>query len=761
MTGSQEPESQDLFTCTTSRLHNLGMFNITRDLKETLRQHFIFQKLEISYAICKPFPFLEGLRDKAFISEKMYMESMEACRNMVPVSKVVYNILTKLEEPFNLSFLEMLFSQINLREYPNLEAIHRSFRNVVASCGGWRRAVFEVPANSIGRNPHQNLLPLPAPQRPPLRCPTQVPRVNQPRAIPQHNNKVLDNALPRVIQEGRTTPGEKQTQSNTWTSPAWVPVAMSTTPRHFYPSLSSPHPVQLTCNDFPSTLSVANLTSHVNDEEDSQRVPSTPPATVQVSSDHPTAQAKYKEEAQEMPQASSAHEPVIRNDSPEPNEPAEPQEAASTPLVRKGKKRKRSMWSVQKKRQQKKRLQRGTTSPGHRIQEKLQMVDQVTQRKDDSTRNSKVVIKTQKAKTECAQMSGPEDPLDDGSRLSLRKSPRKKRTTSPVHRTQEKPQMVDQATQKNNSTRNSRMMTRTQKARTECAQTSGPEEKKKKDVCSSSTISYQKNIPQKEKPKDDAVDFQSPTLPVTCGRETGILHKEKMGKGSSEKCIQNEEGDWFTPREFEIKGRGIKSKHWKRNVRCKGQTLQQLMEWENANECEVCCRGGQLFCCDACPRSFHEDCHIPPIVAKRSPWSCTFCRMKESSGSQQCLRRSEVLTRQMGPEEQLKCEFLLLKAYCHPQSAFFAKTPHNIRDYAEPFKEAMWLDLVKERLTERMYSVEWFVRDIRLIFHNHKTFYKASVLGQIGLDLEANFEKDLKEVLIFHEASENSFQAPP
>lgn len=55
----------------------------------------------------------------------------------------------------------------------------------------------------------------------------------------------------------------------------------------------------------------------------------------------------------------------------------------------------------------------GTTSPGHRIQEKLQMVDQVTQRKDDSTRNSKVVIKTQKAKTECAQMSGPEGKTGD------------------------------------------------------------------------------------------------------------------------------------------------------------------------------------------------------------------------------------------------------------------------------------------------------------------------------------------------------------
>lgn len=55
----------------------------------------------------------------------------------------------------------------------------------------------------------------------------------------------------------------------------------------------------------------------------------------------------------------------------------------------------------------------GTASPGHRIQEKLQMVDQVTQGKDDSTRNSKVVIRTQKARTECAQTSGPEGKTGD------------------------------------------------------------------------------------------------------------------------------------------------------------------------------------------------------------------------------------------------------------------------------------------------------------------------------------------------------------
>lgn len=124
---------------------------------------------------------------------------------------------------------------------------------VVTSCGGWRGTtvtVFEAPSNSRGRSLHQNLPPLPAPQRPLLRCPTPVPRVNQPSAIPQHSNKIPDKppssagpakALPRVIQEGRTTPGETQIQSNTWTSPAWVPVAMSTTPRsHHTPSIHPP-----------------------------------------------------------------------------------------------------------------------------------------------------------------------------------------------------------------------------------------------------------------------------------------------------------------------------------------------------------------------------------------------------------------------------------------------------------------------------------------------------------------------------------------
>uniref|UniRef100_A0ABI7Y4Z8 HSR domain-containing protein n=1 Tax=Felis catus TaxID=9685 RepID=A0ABI7Y4Z8_FELCA len=92
-------------------------------------RHFIYQKLEIAYAIHKPFPFLEGLRDNSFITETMYRESMEAYRNQVPVPRLVYNILSHLEKMFNLSFLQMLFSRINLREYPDLTRILKSFRS--------------------------------------------------------------------------------------------------------------------------------------------------------------------------------------------------------------------------------------------------------------------------------------------------------------------------------------------------------------------------------------------------------------------------------------------------------------------------------------------------------------------------------------------------------------------------------------------------------------------------------------------------------
>ncbi|XP_034862810.1 nuclear body protein SP140-like protein [Mirounga leonina] len=110
------------------------MFSTVQNKKishETLLNHFKQNKVEIANAITKPFPFLESLRDHSFITEKIYKDSEEAHRNLVPVEKVVYNILCYLEKTFDRSLLQVLFSRVHLKEYPDLIHVHRIFENVI------------------------------------------------------------------------------------------------------------------------------------------------------------------------------------------------------------------------------------------------------------------------------------------------------------------------------------------------------------------------------------------------------------------------------------------------------------------------------------------------------------------------------------------------------------------------------------------------------------------------------------------------------
>ncbi|XP_019490041.1 PREDICTED: nuclear body protein SP140-like protein [Hipposideros armiger] len=95
---------------------------------EAALEHFRKCKVDISDAIQRPFPFFELLRDRGFITNETYEESR---RKRNSVQEVVYDVLTELEEKFDLSLLRELFSKVMMKNYPNLKCIYKSFRDVI------------------------------------------------------------------------------------------------------------------------------------------------------------------------------------------------------------------------------------------------------------------------------------------------------------------------------------------------------------------------------------------------------------------------------------------------------------------------------------------------------------------------------------------------------------------------------------------------------------------------------------------------------
>uniref|UniRef100_A0A672QMI3 RING-type E3 ubiquitin transferase n=1 Tax=Sinocyclocheilus grahami TaxID=75366 RepID=A0A672QMI3_SINGR len=180
---------------------------------------------------------------------------------------------------------------------------------------------------------------------------------------------------------------------------------------------------------------------------------------------------------------------------------------------------------------------------------------------------------------------------------------------------------------------------------------------------------------------------------------------------------------------------------------------------EDPNEdwCAVCQNGGELLCCDRCPKVFHLSCHVPTLNASPSgKWYCTFCRDLTSpemqynisgSGESNNVKQdpdSEAFT----PVDRRKCERLLLRLYCNELSTDFQEpvTPSSMPEYSEIIKTPMDLSVIRSKLAVRNYkSTEDFVEDVRLIFKNCATFHKEDTeMASVGANLESYFEEQLK-----------------
>nr|XP_024646081.1 nuclear body protein SP140 isoform X7 [Macaca nemestrina] len=797
---------------------------------EPIFRFFREHKVEIASAITRPFPFLMGLRDRSFISEQMYEHFQEAFRNLVPVTRVMYCVLSELEKTFGWSHLEALFSRINLMAYPDLNEIYRSFQNVCY-------------------------------EHPPLQMNNANELEDRPRLLPygKQENSNADHEMGDVA-----VPQE----------------ALSSSPR-CEPGFSSESCEQLAlpnadggdAEDAPSLLPGGGVSCELaiqTDEGESDEMPTLLPYDTEVlesnrmtdaARTYSTAPGKKEGDEEETfdlktPQITNEGEPEKGPCLPDEGEEGsgdcsqmcdgeEPQEASSslarcgsenldlkTPqITNEGEPEKglcllpdegeegsddcSQMCDGEEPQEASSSLARCGSVSGeledHPMNEEGEseelasslLHDDVSGAEQSAYENEKCscvmcfseeVPGGPEVKMESDQACGTMDTVDIGNNSTLGKPKRKKRKKRGHCWTRVRRRMQKNVQQHENSKGNGQVVSNEKKANVNLKGLSkirGRKRSKPRTHFTQSDRAPQKRVRSRasRKHKDETVDFKAPLLPVTCGGVKGILHKEKLKQGILVKCIQSEDGNWFTPREFEIKGGHARSKNWKLSVRCGGWPLRWLIEngflpnppriysrkkkrilkshnntsvdpcMRNLDECEVCRDGGELFCCDTCSRVFHEDCHIAPVETERTPWSCIFCRMKESSGSQQCCQESEVLERQMCPQEQLKCEFLLLKVYCCSESSFFAKIPYYyyIREACQGLKEPMWLDKIKKRLNEHSYpQVEGFVRDMRLIFQNHRASYKYKDFGQMGLRLEAEFEKNFKEVFAIQETNGNN-----
>nr|XP_031538023.1 autoimmune regulator [Vicugna pacos] len=172
-----------------------------------------------------------------------------------------------------------------------------------------------------------------------------------------------------------------------------------------------------------------------------------------------------------------------------------------------------------------------------------------------------------------------------------------------------------------------------------------------------------------------AMAVSSGDVPGARGAVEGILIQQVFESGGSKKCVQVG-GQFYTPSKLEGPGGGknkTRSGGLKTLVPAKGTQAaapgggdsragprdralarpallsEPQLHQKNEDECAACRDGGELICCDGCPRAFHLACLSPPLREVPSgTWRCSSCL---HGTAQQDLPRTEEPRPQEPPAE--------------------------------------------------------------------------------------------------------------
>ncbi|XP_052214136.1 transcription intermediary factor 1-alpha-like isoform X7 [Dreissena polymorpha] len=178
--------------------------------------------------------------------------------------------------------------------------------------------------------------------------------------------------------------------------------------------------------------------------------------------------------------------------------------------------------------------------------------------------------------------------------------------------------------------------------------------------------------------------------------------------------------------------------------------------------CGVCHNGGDLLCCDRCPKVFHLPCHCPPINSNLSSsdvWTCTMCIPDSELIIVSPIAREMEITstgKRKAPsglvDKEIKvCERILLELFCMEISTCFHEpVPKLVPNYYKIINQPMDFGTIKCKLRRGHFAhynnVEEFIADVKLVFRNCFT-YNDPMSDVYAVGKKVN---DLFEALVQH-----------
>jgi hypothetical protein len=208
----------------------------------------------------------------------------------------------------------------------------------------------------------------------------------------------------------------------------------------------------------------------------------------------------------------------------------------------------------------------------------------------------------------------------------------------------------------------------------------------------------------------------------------GVLRRETGSVGSPDSIGSEEDKQEEDEEEDQEEGAGVgKEAESKRTpgfglprkvpilrLKKKGDEMNVVFEKQDASKndsyCWVCHDGGDVLCCDRCPRVFHVQCSgLPKEPEGEEEWFCPVCKNID--------RR----TKRSRPPNLKDLLLLAVRRMMFPGTEIFQHpVPSDIlKHYKEYIFFPMYLNKIKERVEEEHYgTTRQFLHDTEWILHN-------------------------------------------